>query len=365
MKKMYIDKEDYSDGYYHFGKDVEDFPDAVFYVVWSRRGPGKTYSGLRYCYNKQWPMCYIKRTKDDVNFIMKSDDFGIDDKKNPYSPLNRDFGLEIKAKSTGNGTGIFYEQGEADEMKIIARCESFSNVKKVKGFEMSDIDICIMDEFIQSAGEVVRSAEGTMLLSLYMTILRDRQKRGRGPLKMALFSNTDYISTPITRELEIMDDMAEMNFTGEARRYLKDRKILLHHITEEECPHQMKEDEGIFAVMHGTAWADANLYGKFANIDFSNIRSENIKKYAPACKLLYKRKPIFIYRHKNTGAFYMTKTPFNQRVKVYDLEREVHQRAFYMDFVFDMIAALIEDKLSADKYSFYDLIVNYKQYYKV
>ena len=39
--------EDYNDGYYHFSKDVADFPDAGTFIVWSRRGPGKTYSFLR------------------------------------------------------------------------------------------------------------------------------------------------------------------------------------------------------------------------------------------------------------------------------------------------------------------------------
>ena len=39
---------DFDDGYYHFYKDVIDYPDADIYVVWSRRGPGKTYSFLRY-----------------------------------------------------------------------------------------------------------------------------------------------------------------------------------------------------------------------------------------------------------------------------------------------------------------------------
>ena len=56
-----IDQEDYNDGYYHIGKDIEVFPDAVIYIVWSRRGPGKTYSALRYPYHK-FRTLYMKRT---------------------------------------------------------------------------------------------------------------------------------------------------------------------------------------------------------------------------------------------------------------------------------------------------------------
>ena len=42
-------KEDYTDGYYHIRKDLEEYPDAGFICVWSRRGPGKTYGFLRMC----------------------------------------------------------------------------------------------------------------------------------------------------------------------------------------------------------------------------------------------------------------------------------------------------------------------------
>ena len=41
-------EENFNDTYYHFKKDVLVYPSAGMYVVWSRRGPGKTYSFLRY-----------------------------------------------------------------------------------------------------------------------------------------------------------------------------------------------------------------------------------------------------------------------------------------------------------------------------
>ena len=44
---MNINDERYDDGYYHIAKDIEKYPDATVYIVWSKRGPGKTYSALR------------------------------------------------------------------------------------------------------------------------------------------------------------------------------------------------------------------------------------------------------------------------------------------------------------------------------
>ena len=54
-------KEDFNDSYYHFAKDLQDYPEAGAYVVWSRRGPGKTYSFLRYCVDNGIFFIYMKR----------------------------------------------------------------------------------------------------------------------------------------------------------------------------------------------------------------------------------------------------------------------------------------------------------------
>lgn len=366
MLKQKIDQEDYNDGYYHLSKDIKDYPDAVFYVVWSRRGPGKTYSGCRYFYYTDTPFLYMKRTLDDVDFIMKSDEYGVEDRKNPFVPVNRDFGINVLTKSTGKGRGIFYEEKD-DLIKAVAHCESLNNVKRLKGFDYTFIDYMWFDEFIPMAGERISKTEDEQLLSVYMTVLRDRMQRGRPPLKLILTSNTDQISTPITRGLEILDDMAEMSYYGEHIRYLKDRKILLHHITDEECPNLMAEDEGIFAAMAGTQWADKNLLGKFSNVDFSNIIKMNIKKYYPRCICLYQRKAIYIYQHKNNGAFYLSSLASgkNDHLRVYDLERDSDQRAFYLDYIFDMKNALILDKLKSEKYSYYDMVIQYKQYFDI
>ena len=35
--------------YYDIKHDLAAYPDAWCYLIWSKRGPGKTYSTLRYC----------------------------------------------------------------------------------------------------------------------------------------------------------------------------------------------------------------------------------------------------------------------------------------------------------------------------
>ena len=98
-----IFNEDFGDGYYHIGKDIESHPECTIFIVWSPRGPGKTYSGLRYPYRKSFPIIYMKRTVEDVNFICDysgEDDFDPSLKRIRNSPSISEIAFSRSAKST-------------------------------------------------------------------------------------------------------------------------------------------------------------------------------------------------------------------------------------------------------------------------
>lgn len=350
-----------SDKYYFFPDDIQKYPDAWCYVVYSRRGPGKTYSALRYAYENNICMAYMKRTIDDVSIIC-SDKKGID--MSPYVPINRDGHYAIKPQLISKGIGGFYDHYD-DEGNLtgapFSYCIALNAMKTVKGMDLSVCDWMLLDEFIPQAGEVVKHAEGEMLLDLYMTIRRDRLKRGREDLKLILFANSENISTPITNELEIVDSMVELNNSGQTHLYIEDRGIMIHHITEQEIPLAEDESSGIMNAMRGTAWAAKAFGGEFANNDFSGIGHNRLKNYLPVCGYTYKRKNYYIYN--KDGEYYICKAQHNG--EMYDLSRESDQNRFYYDQVLDIRDAFIDGKLTCQKYSMYDLIVNYKKYFRI
>lgn len=359
---MNLHNEDYNDSYYHFGKDVEAYPDAWCYVVWSRRGPGKTYSALRYPYAKGFQTLYMKRTCEDVDFIC---DYSgeLDFDPSPWFPLNRDFGTNIRPKSISKGVGAFYEADEDNKVfgKPVNYILALNKVKSIKGIDLTNCEWMILDEFIPQTGEIVRRMEGEMLLDLYMTINRDRQKRGRKPLKLVLFANAEQISTPITNTLEIVDIMADMNATGEAYHY--ERGIMLHHITQDEFPMSEAEKDGLYEAMKGTAWGNKAFEGVFANNDFSNVDKVSLKNARCMIELTYKMKKFYIYL-KPDGMYYMCRSA-NKALFSFNLDRENDQKKFYIDYDIDLRNACIDGKMKFEKYSMYDLIVNYKQLFKV
>lgn len=362
--KQILLNEDFYDGYYHFTKDIEDYPDCWLYIVYSGRKYGKTYGGLRYFLARDLPIVYVKRTKKDVNFISKTSRYGLD--RTPYAPLNRDFGTDIDGINVEDGVGVY---GRVQDGDIVgdpcAFVFSLNGVKDIKGFELSKAEAVVMDEFIPQLGEVVKRDEGEMLLSLYMTINRDREARGRKPLKLVLFSNCDDVSTPITRELGVLDNIVEMEASGRSTLYIKSRGIFIRHCTPEEFPKAKENTEnGIFKGMRGTKWLRKNLEGDFASNDFSNIMKMSIKKMKCFMRIDYQGAPIFIYRNEETGMHYAC-TSRGSYAYHYDLDKENDQKLFWVEHGIDLRLACIEGRMKFEKYSYYDLIVNYKQLFRL
>lgn len=348
--------------YYHFQDDLEKYPGAWCFVVWSRRGPGKTYSALRYAYEENIPICYMKRTIDDVNTVCGNRG-GID--LSPYVPINRDGKYHIQSQLIHKGIGGFYDQVD-DDGKITGSPFSYicalNALKTIKGFDLSICDWMLLDEFIPQAGEIVRQKEGEMLLDCYMTIARDRAKRGRDDLKLILFANAENISTPITYELDIVDEMINLQASGESHYYIEERGIMLHHITEEEIPLQETEKNGIYKAMAGTAWGNKAFGGSFSNNDFSNVKRVNLKNYVPVVAFTYKDKTTYVYRKEEMLYFTSSR---NDQCEVYDLKRENEQSRFYYDHVIDLQQELIEDRCRFQSYTSYDLIANYRKFFKI
>ena len=362
IKQDFQKYENLTDGYYHVLYDLLLFPDAWVYFVWSKRGPGKTYSALWLCYYSDIKFIYMKRTDKDVNLILKNDNMDFD--ASPYKDLKRDKGLNIVGVKIDDGIGAFYESDqEGEPKKLLCYVLSFNKVQAYKGFGFADCEFIIFDEVIPQKGERIKRSEGENLLDLYMTVSRDRQKRGRKPLKMLLFCNAEEISTPVTKELEIIDDIADLNASGIPYLFTE-RKMLLHHITNEEVPITEAETLGIYEGMKGTAWFDKAFGGYFSGNDFSNVSKRSIRRSIPLIHVVYRKHDYYIYYKEEKGRYYMCSTPARCQYD-YNLDRENEQKKFWCDFVVDLREACVNEQFKFEKYSMYDLLMNYRKFFDV
>lgn len=347
--------------YYDIKDDFAAFPDAWAFLIWSKRGPGKTYSVLRYMIENDQKFMFVKRTIKDIDILCADGSKrGVNFDVSPFKPLNRDFGWNIKPVKIISGIAGFYNSDEDGKPygDPVGYCAALGSAKDVKGFEMSDAGYMIFDEFIPKKGERINRGEGEQLLEMYMTLRRDRILRGRDDLKLVCLANATSVNNPTFSVLDVVDDVVTMDVRNIETNYISDRRILLHSLDPKKYVVE-SEPSGIELAMSGTAWADMALEGHFAYDDFSAVKHDRLKGYKPLCSYTFKKKDVYIY-YKDGGYYYATSARTNTPHH-YNLARENEQKKFYFDFVMDLYNECIEDRMKFETFTMYDLIVNYKK----
>lgn len=356
--------------YYDIRDDIKAYPDAWCYLIWSKRGPGKTYSSLRMMIEDKEKFIFMKRTQEDVRLLCARITIpgvaGTSDDISPFAPLNRDFGWSIYPFEIEKGLAGFYEAviDEDGKLKPIGACLGWiiacSAVTKFKGFNM-DANYIIFDEFIPKPWDRVNRTEGDSVMDLYETISRDRVKRGKGELKLICLANATSLNNPMFNTLEVGDYAAEMDILGREYTYLE-TGVLLHYIQGNFDEDENTKKTGIQRHMEGTAWGAMAYGGHFGYNDFTSIGRTSLKGYRPVCAVDYKRDHYFIYQKE--GNFYMTHSKHDSE-NFYNLNRENDQKKFALDYVYDLRMACIEGKMIFETFTMYDLIVNYKKFFSL
>lgn len=348
--------------YYNVFDDIAKYPDAWCYVVYSRRGPGKTYGYLDGVRTRHVEHLYMKRTNDDVDLLTSGNKYGFD--PSPYAPINRDKGCNVHAVKIREGLGAFHNMDD-DYNPIgapLGYALSLNATSKFKGFDFSNCDFMCLDEFLPLPGTIVKQSEGETLLDMYMTVSRDRQKRGKEALKLILFANAEDVSSPVTDTLEIVDPIMEMNARHQNYLYDEMRGIMIHHVNE--IPLTSEEQTGIFKAMEGTAWHAKSFGGEFAKNDYTLVTQRSIKCFKPFIHLKHKTHDFYIYVNHGTGMYYMT-TKKAKALLDYDLNRETEQKQFYIERMVLLRSALLADRFEFEKYSMYDLMMNYRKKFRI
>ena len=358
MKKYYYDIKD----------DLSAYPEAWAVLAWSGRNTGKTYSILKYMLESGSRFVYVKRTVEDVKLILsgsgkigsKLSQYGAD--LSPFKAVNRDTGSNVRAFGIYSGyLGGFWTCTPDNEAigEPVGYLTSLNAVSKVKGFDLSDCDYLIFDEFIPTAWERSDRNEGKQLLDLYMTISRDREHRGKAPLKLICLANPTEVNCPVMQEMEVADDAAEMVARGEEYRYT--RGILLHYIIMRSDFTERESKMPALKAMQGTAWRDAALGEGFAYNDLGMIRPQSLKGYRCEVEILYRRYKWYIYR--KDALIYVCKSPGRPLLGSYDLNRDADARRFYLEYDIDLKTEYISGNVNFQTYTMCDVLINYRKFF--
>lgn len=351
--------------YYDFNNDFEKYNDAWCFIIIGGRKRGKTYSVLKDCYLNKRKFTFVKRTNNDVDLICGAGIKGdIEVDLSPFKPINRDLKCNVKARKLFDGVGAFFDCDSENNIQgqPIGYILSLNAVSKMKGIGIDECDWMIFDEFIPQPWDKINRKEGEQILDLYVTQNRDREHRGIPEVKLIALANATSINNKLMDVLELTDTVADMNTNNKDFYYDENRNILIHLLANADDFYKNESNTKIFNAMVGTKWHSVVYENTFAYDDFSSVKNQSIKGYN--CIICIKNKENLYYIYRKNDMYYMTTSRGNYNT-IYDFNKENDQKRFYGECYIKLREAIINEHMFFSKFSMYDIIVNFKNYFKI
>ena len=271
--------------WYSPGKDISQ--GYIFNFVIGGRGIGKSYGFLKWAVEEVKTILYLRRTDTELKLTVSQD-------MNPFKPINEDCGRDIQIKQAGKVIRIM----EGDTLRGYAG--ALSTFHNLRSADFSGVDTIIFDEFIpqQTARPLTHEAEA--FFNLYETVNRNRELKGREPVRCYFLSNAVSIVSPILSYLDLVGVLEKM--IGKNREYWTDAKrSILIHLPADPRFQRVKEQTAIYKLLPDTQFTEHAINNRFAYDSFYNVRSRPLKEYTPVVAY----DGLFVYRHKTGGSWYV------------------------------------------------------------
>lgn len=274
---------------------------AFNYVV-GGRGTGKTYGALLDMLERREKFMFMRRSQTQLKEVCEEKTFKMEDDKSvrvslsPFKSIERNTGRKVTIEKISKDLYAFFSENE----HIGYGC-CLNTLSNIRGFDASDINYLIFDEFIPLPGEMSKKDEGRMLMDAYETINRNRELEGREPLYLYCLANANDIDCSIMLDLELTEAVEKMINKGKTFRVDGKRGYTFSLLKNNEFA-EAKANTALYRFTRGLKYNAMAFENKFAYDDFSNISSRNIKEYIP----VYNVGDYYFYQHKSRSEYYIT-----------------------------------------------------------
>ena len=278
-------------GYVDIPKLIDSgFP---FIFIVGGRGTGKTYGALQEARKRALMgshFLYLRRMQSQVDLINKP-------QYSPFKALDRDNGYETVSQSISKYTNGFYADGSPDPIGYTAALSTISNMR---GFDASDVDLIIFDEFIPERHERPIKNEASALFNAYETVNRNRELSGGRPCTLLCLANANDLGNPLFLELGLVRTAERMREKGRETWTDNNRGILI--VLLNDSPVSAKKNvTAIYRLTAGSEFADMAINNDFGG-DRGTVRSIPLKELVPVVTV----GEITVYRHKSDGSHYVS-----------------------------------------------------------
>lgn len=280
------------------------------------RGTGKTYTTLKVAREDKRKFMLMRRTQSQADLISKPE-FSV------FKPLNGDMGWDVRVKRISKYNSTFYEMEGETEYALGYTC-ALSTLSNMRGFDASDLDLLIYDEFIPEKHERLMKNEGDALFNAYETMNRNRELKGRKPLQLLCLANSNDITNPVFESLKLIRIVDKMQKT-QRERWTDEKRGLQLILLNRSPVSKQKSGTALYNLTTGTDFSEMALANDF-NVEREHIRPRPLCEYVPVCLI----GEVCIYRHKSEKRLYVTthlSGVFNEQYGTSDTDILHYQRA--------------------------------------
>ena len=299
----------------------------VFCVV--GRGTGKTYGALKLARERSIGearrFMLLRRLQSQVDLINKPE-------YSPFKSIDSNEGFLTVSRPLSKYTAGFYEAVKADDGNLtptgpcIGYTAALSTISNMRGFDASDVDLIIYDEFIPESHERPLKDEAGALFNAYETINRNRELQGHPPAQLLALSNANDLGNPIFLALGLVNRAETMRQRGQSVWMDHKRGICLILLRDSPISNA-KRETALYKLTGGTEFAEMALDNSFAGEERGDIRPMPLKEYRPVVVI----GELCVYQHKSNGTYYVS-THVTGSPPVYGagpVDRERFRRAYY------------------------------------
>lgn len=292
----------------------------TFCFIIGGRGTGKTYGALKYCLDNDLKFIYMRRTQTQVD-VIKSNDM------NPFRSVSD---LIVTKSINKSLTGVYHVDPDDDTAKpygsALGYIVALSTISNLRGFDASDVDIIIFDEFKGEAHEKLIKDEGVAFFNAYETINRNRELQGHKPVKAVMLANSNSLNSALLATFDLIRPYQQMFMTGTVIRELPERDITMILLPVTAIG-QKKAQTALYKAAAGS-YTDMAISNKFVNDDLTNIEPRDLNKCTPLCRV----GEIYIYKVKGSREYYISQHghgTFKVNYDVTDSQLKAFRRKYY------------------------------------
>lgn len=269
-----------------------------FNFVWGGRGTGKTYGALKEMVDGGYIFMLMRRTQSQLDLISKPE-------FSPFKSVNRNCGFNVGIQPLTKYNGGIYHMAEEDGRNVpngspIGYTCALSTVANIRGFDASDIDVLLYDEFIPEPHARPIKEEAQAFLNAYETINRNRELQGKKPLQVLCLANANTLDNPLFIGLGLVTKAEKMYRTGQEISIDCKRGFAMFNLCRSKISEQ-KRNTALYNFAGESEFSSMALSNDFSGEnERGRITSKGLKEYRPIVAI----GELCIYAHKSQNLYY-------------------------------------------------------------